>query len=331
MIFRRRTLCAVSLSSLALCASLGATSALAQSAAGFPAKPITIVVPNPPGGVVDSSARLAADPMSRLLGQAVVIDNRGGASGNIAYQLVARAPKDGYTLLASYSAYHVGNPAMFAKLPWDPKDLVPVALIAAATNVITVNPSLPVKDLKSFIAYLKQNPGKVNYASQGNGSLSHVGTELFDQTTQTEMTHVPYKGSGPAIQDVLGGQVEVFITTPPSVIGHLQTGKLRALAVTSKTRHPMLPDVPTTAEAGLPGFELEAWVGLFAPAGTPPDVIAKLSESVKQALAQPETKKRADTLGIEPRYMGPEALAALVAKDTAYWSKVIKDRNIRAD
>ena len=331
MIFRRRTLCAVSLSSLALCASFAATSVMAQSAAGFPTKPITIVVPNPPGGVVDSSARLAADPMARLLGQAVLVDNRGGASGNIAYQMVARAPKDGYTLLASYSAYHVGNPAMFAKLPWDPKDLVPVALIAAATNVITVNPSLPVKDLKSFIAYLKQNPGKVNYASQGNGSLSHVGTELFDQTTQTEMTHVPYKGSGPAIQDVLGGQVEVFITTPPSVIGHLQTGKLRALAVTSKTRHPMLPDVPTTAEAGLPGFELEAWVGLFAPAGTPPDVIAKLSESVKQALAQPETKKRADTLGIEPRYLGPEALSALVAKDTAYWGKIIRERNIRAD
>ena len=331
MIFRRRTLCAVSLSSLALCASFAATSVMAQSAPGFPTKPITIVVPNPPGGVVDSSARLAADPMARLLGQAVLVDNRGGASGNIAYQMVARAPKDGYTLLASYSAYHVGNPAMFAKLPWDPKDLVPVALIAAATNVITVNPSLPVKDLKSFIAYLKQNPGKVNYASQGNGSLSHVGTELFDQTTQTEMTHVPYKGSGPAIQDVLGGQVEVFITTPPSVIGHLQTGKLRALAVTSKTRHPMLPDVPTTAEAGLPGFELEAWVGLFAPAGTPPDVIAKLSESVKQALAQPETKKRADTLGIEPRYLGPEALATLVAKDTAYWGKIIRERNIRAD
>ena len=331
MIFRRCTLCAVSLSSLALCASFAATSVMAQSATGFPSKPITIVVPNPPGGVVDSSARLAADPMSRLLGQAVVIDNRGGASGNIAYQLVAPRAEGRLHAAVFVSAYDVGNPAMFAKLPWDPKDLVPVALIAAATNVITVNPSLPVKDLKSFIAYLKQNPGKVNYASQGNGSLSHVGTELFDQTTQTEMTHVPYKGSGPAIQDVLGGQVEVFITTPPSVIGHLQTGKLRALAVTSKTRHPMLPDVPTTAEAGLPGFELEAWVGLFAPAGTPPDVIAKLSESVKQALAQPETKKRADTLGIEPRYLGPEALAALVAKDTAYWGKIIKERNIRAD
>jgi len=325
MTTRRHLVCTAA---LALCASFAAPAALAQA---FPSKPITIVVPNPPGGVVDSSARLVSDSLARLLNQAVVVDNRGGASGNIAYQMVARAPKDGYTLLASYSAYHVGNPAMFPKLPWEQKDLVPVALIAAATNVITINPSLPATDLKSFIAYLKQNPGKVNYASQGNGSLSHVGTELFDQTTQTEMTHVPYKGSGPAIQDVLGGQVQVFITTPPSVMGHVQTGKLKALAVTSKTRHPMMPDVPTTAEAGLPGFELEAWVGLFAPAGTPPDVIAKLSESVKQVLAQPETKKRADTLGIEPRYLGPEALAALVKKDTDYWGKVIKARNIKAD
>ncbi len=315
----------------ALLASVVATTAWAQTAAGFPSRPITIIVPNPPGGVVDSSARLASDPLARLLGQSVVVDNRGGASGNIAYQMAARAPKDGYTLLASYSAYHAGNPAMFAKLPWEQKDLVPVALIAAATNVITVNPALPAKDLKSFIAYLKQNPGKVNYASQGNGSLSHVGTELFGQTTQTELTHVPYKGSGPAMQDVLSGQVEVFITTPPSVMGQVQTGKLRALAVTSKTRHPMLPEVPTTAEAGLPGFELEAWVGLFAPAGTPADVIAKLSEAVKQVLAQPETKKRAETLGIEPRYMGPEALATLVQKDTQYWGSVIKSRNIRAD
>jgi tripartite-type tricarboxylate transporter receptor subunit TctC len=325
MTFSRRRICT------ALLASFAATGAWAQAATSFPNKPITVVVPNPPGGVVDSSARLAADPLARLLGQPVLVDNRGGASGNIAYQMVARAPKDGYTLLASYSAYHVGNPAMFARLPWEQKDLVPVALIAAATNVITVNPALPVQDLQSFIAYLKQHPGKVNYASQGNGSLSHVGTELFDQTTRTDMTHVPYKGSGQAIQDVLGGQVEVFITTPPSVMGHVQSGKLKALAVTSKTRHPMLPDVPTTAEAGLPGFELEAWVGLFAPAGTPADVIAKLSDGVKQVLAQPETRKRADALGIEPRYLGPEALAALVRKDTEYWGRIIKARDIKAD
>ncbi len=315
---------------LAMCATLVTPLAWSQ-AATFPTKPVTIVVPNPPGGVVDTSARLVSDLLARQLGQAVVIDNRPGGSGNIAYQLVARGPKDGYTLLASYSAYHVGNPSMFAKLPWAQKDLAPVALVAVATNVITINPTLPANNLKEFIAYLKQNPGNVNYASQGNGSLSHVGTELFTQVTQTKMTHVPYKGSGAAIQDVLAGQVQVFITTPPSVLGHIQTGKLKALAVTSKTRHPMLPAVPTTAEAGLPGFELEAWVGLFAPAGTPPEVIAKLSENVKKVLDQPETKKRAESMGIEARYMDPTALAALVKKDTDYWGQLIKARNITAD
>ncbi|MDP1902397.1 MAG: tripartite tricarboxylate transporter substrate binding protein [Rubrivivax sp.] len=314
---------------LAACAlTLMTSAAFAQV---YPSKPITLIVPNPPGGVVDSSARLVGDPLTRLLGQTVLVDNRGGASGNIAYQHVARAPKDGYTLLVSYSAYHVGNPAMFAKLPWAQKDLAPVALMTAATNVITAHPSVPSNNLKDFIAYVKSQPGKINFASQGNGSLSHVGTALFEQTTGADMTHVPYKGSGAAIQDVLAGNVQVFMTTPPSVMGHVQAGKLKAFAVTSKSRHPMLPNVPTTAEAGLPGFELEAWVGLFAPAGTPPAVIAQLSEAVKTALELPETRQRAATLGIETRYLGPDALAALVAKDTEYWGKVIKGRHISAD
>ena len=322
----RRFACAL-LTAPALFA-LGLPGASAQS---FPTKPITIVVPNPPGGVVDSSARLIGDPLTKLFKSAVVIDNKPGASGNIAYQIVARAPKDGYTLLASYSAYHVGNPSMFAKMPWEQKDLAPVALIAAATNVITAHPSVPANNLKELIAYIKANPGKINYASQGNGSLSHVGTALFEQQTGTDMVHVPYKGSGAAIQDVLAGQVQLFITTPPSVIGHVQSGKLKAYAVTGKTRHPMLPNVPTVAEAGLPGFELEAWVGLFAPAGTPAPIIAQLSAQVKKALELPETKQRAATLGIEPRYLGPTELAALVKKDTDYWSNVIKTRHITAD
>jgi tripartite-type tricarboxylate transporter receptor subunit TctC len=325
----RRVICR-STCHMAAAAVLAAVSGLAFAQA-FPSKPITLVVPNPPGGVVDSSARLVGDPLTKLFGQAVVVDNKPGASGNIAYQIVGRAPKDGYTLLASYSAYHVGNPSMFAKLPWAQGDLAPVALVAAATNVITVHPSVPANNLKEFIAYAKANPGKLNYASQGNGSLSHVGTALFEQQTGVQMVHVPYKGSGAAIQDVLAGQVQVFITTPPSVIGHLQQGKLKAFAVTGKTRHPMLPDVPTVAEAGLPGFELEAWVGLFAPAGTPAPVIAKLTETVKKALELPETRQRAATLGIEPRYLDPAALDALVKKDTGYWSNVIKTRNITAD
>ena len=302
--------------------------AMAQA---YPGKAVTLVVPNPPGGVVDTSARLLGEPLARLLGQPVVIENKGGASGNIAYQQVALAPKDGHTLLISYSAYHVGNPSMFAKLPWAQKDFVPVALLTAATNVIAAHPSLPPTTLKKFIAYAKANPGKLNYASQGNGSLSHVGTALLEQTTGIEMTHVPYKGSGPAIQDVLAGQVQVFMTTPPSVMQHVQAGKLKAFAVTGKTRHPGLPNVPTTAEAGLPGFELEAWVALFAPAGTPPAVVQTLTEKVQAALATPEARGAGERAGIELRYLGPDALAALVQRETSYWGQIIKSRNIQAD
>ena len=309
-------------------AALLATQAMADT---FPSKPVTLVVPNPPGGVVDTSARLLGDPLAKLLGQPVVIENKGGASGNIAYQQVAGAAKDGYTLLISYSAYHVGNPSLFSKMPWAQKDFVPVALLTAATNVIAAHPSVPSNTLKDFVAYLKANPGKLNYASQGNGSLSHVGTELFQANTGTEMLHVPYKGSGPAIQDVLGGQVQVFMTTPPSVMQHVQAGKLKAYAVTGKTRHPGLPNVPTTAEAGLAGFEVEAWVGLFAPAGTPPAVVQQLTEKVKAALATPEAKAVADRTGIEIRYLPPAALGALVQKETEYWAGVIKAKNIRAD
>ena len=324
MRLNRRTLIVATSSVLAFIAG----QAMAQ---GYPTKPVLLVVPNPPGGVVDTSARLLSEPLAKLLGQAVVIENKGGASGNIAYQQVALAPKDGHTLLISYSAYHVGNPALFAKLPWAQKDFVPVALLTAATNVIAAHPSVPANTLKEFIAYAKANPGKLNFASQGNGSLSHVGTALLEQTTGIDMTHVPYKGSGAAIQDVLGGQVQVFMTTPPSVMQHVQAGKLRAFAVTGKTRHPGLPSVPTTAEAGLTGFELEAWVGLFAPAGTPPAVVQQLTDKVKAALATPEAKSVADRTGIEIRYLGPDALAALVQRETTYWGQVIKAKNINAD
>lgn len=314
-----------------VCAALLAGSAAAAFAQDFPAKTVTIVVPNPPGGLVDTSARLVGDPLSKLLKQSVVIDNRPGGSGNIAYQAVGRAKPDGYTLLASYSAYHTGNPWLMKDLPWAPKDFAPVALVTVATNVITVHPSVPVNSLKELVDYLKKNPGKVNYASQGNGSLSHLGTELFKLQTGTSIIHVPYKGSGQAIQDVLAGQVQMFITTPPSVIQHIQAGKLKALAVAGKSRHPNLPNVPTTAEAGLPGFELEAWVALFAPAGTPQPVINKLSQDVKLALEQPDVKARAATQGVEVRYMPPDALDGLVKKELVYWGDVIKKANITLD
>ncbi len=304
------------------------TSVQAQA---YPSKPITLVVPNPPGGFVDTSARILSDSLSKVVGQSVVVDNRGGGSGNVAYQAVARANPDGYTLLNSYSAYHVGNPNLTPKLPWAQKDFVPVALITVATNVITVHPSVPANNLPEFIAYLKKNPGKLSYASQGNGSLSHIGTEMFKAQTQTSMVHIPYRGSGPALQDVLSGQVQVFITTPPSVMGQVKVGKLKGLAVAGKTRFPGLPDVPTTAEAGLKGFELEAWIGIFAPAGTPPDVVAKLSGQIKAALELPETKTRADTAGVELRYLNPVALGTLVKKETEFWEKTIKTAGIKAE
>ena len=314
--------------SAALLASLVASAAWAQA---YPSRPITLVVPNPPGGFVDASARILSDSLAKVTSQPVVVDNRGGGSGNVAYQYVARANADGYTLLNSYSAYHVGNPNLTPKLPWAQKDFVPVALITVATNVITVHPSVPANNLGEFISYLKANPGKLSYASQGNGSLSHIGTEMFKLQTKTSMVHIPYRGSGPALQDVLSGQVQVFITTPPSVMGQVQVGKLKGLAVAGKTRHPGLPAVPTTAEAGLKGFELEAWVGIFAPAGTPPDVVSKLSGQIKAALELPETKTRADGAGVELRYMAPAALDALVKKDTDFWAKTIKTAGIKAE
>jgi tripartite-type tricarboxylate transporter receptor subunit TctC len=305
-----------------------ASQAMAQA---YPTKPVTLVVPNPPGGFVDASARILSDSLSKITGQAVVVDNRGGGSGNVAYQQVARANPDGYTLLNSYSAYHVGNPNLTPKLPWAQKDFVPVALITVATNVIAIHPSVPANNLSEFIAYLKANPGKLSYASQGNGSLSHIGTEMFKLQTHTSMVHIPYRGSGPALQDVLSGQVQVFISTPPSVMGQVQVGKLKGLAVAGKTRHPGLPNVPTTAEAGLKGFELEAWVGIFAPAGTPADIVNKLSGQIKAALELPETKTRADVAGVELRYLSPSALDALVKKDTEFWARTIKSAGIKAE
>ncbi len=316
-------------------AALAALTALiipmGASAQAFPTKPITLVVPNPPGGLVDTSARLVAEPLARVIGQSVVVDNKPGASGNLAYQTVARAAKDGHTLLVSYSGYHIANPILMDKLPWELKDLTPVGLITVATNVIAVHPSVPANNLKEFIAYAKQHPGKLNYASQGNGSVSHIGTEIFKLQTGVSMVHVPYKGSGQAIADVLGGQVELFITTPPSVMQHVQSGKLKALAVTGKTRHPGMPNVPTVAEAGLANFELESWVALYAPAGTPPAVLQKLSLDVKRSMELPETKQRADAAGIEVRYLSPAETSKVLERETAEWAKAIKAANIKMD
>lgn len=285
------------------------------------------------GGIVDLAARLASEPMSTRLGQPVVIDNRTGASGNIAYGYVANQPANGngYTLLASYSMYHVGNPSMFNNLNWSAESFKPVGMIAVAPQVVVVHPSLPVHNLKELVAYAKAHPGQVNYASQGSGSVPHIATELFKQMSGTDMVHVPYKGSGPAIQDVLSGRVQLFVTTPPSVIGQVQQGKLRAIAVAGCDRHPMIPDVPTSAEQGFQGFEVDAWVSLFAPAGTPDDVVEKLSAALADGLKTPAAKATAEGAGIQIRHQGPQQLAQTVKAETEYWSKVIKAAGIVAN
>jgi len=319
----RRQLCAAA---LLLPLSL---SAWAQT---FPSKPISLLVPNPPGGLVDTSARLVGDALTKVMGQSVVVENKPGASGNLAYQQVARqTAKDGHTLLVSYSGYHVANPILMDKLPWDPKELTPIGLATIATNVIAVHPSVPVNNLREFITWAKANPGKLNYASQGNGSVAHIGTEIFKQSVGIEMTHVPYKGSGQAIADVLAGQVQVFITTPPAVMQHVNTGKLKALAVTGKNRHPGMPQVPTAAEAGLANFELDAWVAIYAPTGTPAPVLQKLSADLKRALELPESRQRADTAGIELRFLSPADTTRQVERETADWTKAIKAAKITMD
>ena len=306
--------------------------ALAQAPA-FPNKPVTLIVPVAPGGILDTVARmLAADMSKHLGGQPVIVDNKPGASGNIGASLVAKSPPDGYTLLVGYSMFHVGNPSMFKNLPWDPvRDFSSVAMAAVSPHVIAVHPSVPAQTLKELVELAKKEPGKLNYASPGSGSVPHVGMELFKQQTGIDIVHVPYKGAGPMMLDVVGGAVQTTIATPPSLLGFVQSGRVRALAVAAKVRHPLLPNVPTTAEAGYPSFELEAWVALFAPAGTLPDVIAKLSAATQEALKSPAVIERARTTGMEIRYLPPAQLDAVVKTDLVYWSKVIKDANIKAD
>jgi len=301
--------------------------------ARFPTKPVTLVVPVAPGGILDTVARMiAADMGKHLDGQAVVVDNKPGASGNIGAAYVAKSPPDGHTLLVGYSMFHVGNPSMFKDLAWDPvRDFSSVAMVAVSPHVIAVHPSVPAQTLKELVALAKREPGKLNYASPGSGSVPHVGMELFKQQTGIDIVHVPYKGAGPMMQDVVGGAVQVTIATPPSILGFVQSGRVRALAVAAKDRHPLLPNVPTTAEAGYPDFELEAWVALFAPAGTPPEVIARLTGATQDALKSPAVVERARTTGMTIRYMAPLELDATVASDLRYWSKVIRAAQIKAD
>ena len=312
-----------------------AAAALSDGAAAqdlAPGRPVTLIVPTAAGGTTDFAARLLAEPLGQRLGRPIVVDNRAGANGVIGTQAVTRARPDGHTLLVQYSGYQVGTPAVVRNIGWDPlKDLAPVALLMDAPQVLLAHPSVPAKTLGELIAYAKANPGKLNYASAGNGSMQHLGTELLKQRAGIELEHVPYKGTGPVMQDLLSGRVQLFLTTPPPAVPFIRNGQLRAIVLSARERQPALPDVPTAAEAGMPGFVAEAWFAVFAPARTPAPLVEHLAKEVSAITATPEFRAKAEEQGAVVRPMTPGELGARVERELAEWAEVVRAGNITAD
>ena len=324
---KRRTLLAALAASLAWA---GASVALAQT--GYPAQPIRIVVPFPPGGATDIMARAAAQKMTEAWKAQVVVDNRPGAAGNIGSELVAKAAPDGYTLEMGTVGTHAINASLYAKMPYDHvKDFAPIVLVAAVPNVLVVHPSVPVNSVAELIAYAKANPGKLNFASSGAGTSIHLSGELFKVMAGVQMTHVPYKGSAPAVTDLLGGQVQLMFDNLPPSLPHIKSGRLRALAVTTADRAAALPDVPTIAESGLPGFEASSWFGLLAPAGTPREIITKINGEIARWVATPEAKEKMTSIGAIAKGGTPEDFARHIAEETAKWQKVVKESGAKVE
>ena len=304
-------------------------SATAQSA--YPSKTVTMVVPTAAGGTTDLSARMLAQALGPVLGQSVVVDNKGGGNGNIAASAVKRAEADGYTLLMQYSGYHVISPHITKQKQWDQGDFQPVANIISAPQIIVVRADLPVKTLPELIAYAKANPGKLNYASSGNGSLQHVTGAMLEQQGAIKMVHVPYKGTGPALQDLLGGQVDLTFGTAPPFMPHIASGKLRVLALTGKQRLPSLSQVPTTAEAGYPKVNATSWFALFAPAATPKPVVDKLAADVRAVVQSAAFQQKAQEQGATAEYLSPQQLGEQVRADLGNWAQVVKASHIEAE
>ena len=309
-----------------LAAMFASTGALAQA---YPAKPVRLVVPFPAGGATDILARTISLRASEKLGQQIIIDNRPGAGGTIGSDHVAKATPDGYTLLIATGSTHSIGPIINSKIPYNvERDFAPVSYIARTSSVLVVPNSLPVKNLQEFIALLKANPGKYNYGSSGNGTNSHLSGELFKAQAGVFMTHIPYRGTGLVFTDMVAGQVHMLMDNYVTAQSNIRDGKLRVLGVTSLQRLPFMPDVPTLSEQGLKGFDVSNWFGIYAPKGTPADVVARVGTAFNQALQEPDLQKRLATLGATPTGSTPEQMATVVAGDTVKWSKLIRDRKI---
>ena len=304
------------------------SAALAQA---WPSKPVRMIVNFPPGGAADQIARAIAQPLSEALGQPVVIDNRGGAGGNLGGDIAAKSAPDGYTLLLSSGGMVSVNPHIYPKMSFDPaKDLVPVAAAARVLVFLEVRPELPAKDMRQFMAYLKANPGKLSYGSPGNGSSPHLAGELFKDQAGLYAIHVPYRGAAPALQDLLGGQID-FMFDPGIGLNQVRAGKLRLLAVGSLKRSPQFPDVPTLDEVGLKGFDADTLFGVYAPAGTPAEVVARLNREINKILATPAARERIAALGGEPAPMTPAEFGAKASEDGVRFGALIKARHIKGD
>ncbi|MDB5808874.1 MAG: bug [Betaproteobacteria bacterium] len=304
----------------------------AGAQASYPAKAIRYVVPFPAGGPLDIVARAIGQDLNKAWSQPVIIDNRPGAGGNIGAEVVARSPADGYTILMGAVSTHAINPTLYSKIAYDPiKDFAPITLITSVPNVLVVHPSVPVKTVKDLIALAKSKPGQLNFASGSTGSAGHLAGELFNSMAGVQMTHIPYKGAAPAVIDLIAGQVSLMFDNLASALPNIKASRVRAVAVTTLKRSPLVPDLPTISESGLRGFDVSTWFGIFAPAGTPPEVVIKLNAEVVRILHTSEMRERLATLGAEPVGNKPEEFAAFVKSEIPKYAKVIKASGAKVD
>jgi tripartite-type tricarboxylate transporter receptor subunit TctC len=316
---------------LAACAALTAASTLAAAQA-YPAKPIRLMVPFPPGGSTDIVARIVAQKLGAQLGQNLVIENRGGAGGTLGTAVVAKAPADGYTLVVGTTSTHVVAPSVYQKLEYDPvKDFAPISLIAVTPYLLVVNPSVQAKTVKELVGLMKAQPGKLNYASAGVGSTTHLAMEMLKSASGTYALHIPYNGNGPAGTAVIAGQVEILFGSLPAVLPHVRSGRVRAIAVGTPKRSPSLPEVPTVAESGYPGFDASLWLAFMAPAGTPAPVIARLQKEIAAAVHSKETSESLDKNGAEPLTSTPAELAAMIKDGVAKYARVVKAAGVKPE
>lgn len=317
---------------LSLCATLPLLISLAAYSQAYPSRPVRMLVGFTPGGANDIVARIVAAKLSEIWGQQMVVENRPGAGSNIAAEIVAKAPPDGYTLLLCMTATHGINPALYKKLPYDHiKDFAPISLIGTTSNVLVVHPSLPAKSVSEFIAYAKANPGKISYASGGVGTSLHLSMELLRSMTGINVVHVPYKGAGPAATDLLGGYVPAMFGSLPSQMLNIKNGKLRALGVTSAKRSTQLPDVPTFIESGVRDFEITTWYGMCAPTAVPKPIEAKLNADLVKALNMPDLRQRLAEQGVDAEPSTPEQFAAFIKSETIKWARVVKSSGATAN